>query len=237
MRGVSQAKIMVQGLEVELLRKSVKHLRLKVYPPDGRVRVSAPHFVSDEQVRAAVLARLSWIKKRQDHFLAHPPPPPLEMVTGESLYFWGKRHSLEVVERQGRHELTRQDGEKLQLSVHGSTTTANRLRVVNEWYRSELKQRIPHLLGRWQPVLGVEAREWGVKNMQTRWGSCNIPKQRIWLNLQLAKKPLQCLEYVLVHELLHLLERYHNARFYDLLDRFLPSWQQSRDLLNSSSGR
>ncbi|MDA3972374.1 MAG: SprT family zinc-dependent metalloprotease [Desulfobulbaceae bacterium] len=237
MRGVSQSKMMVQGLEVELLRKTVKHLRLKVYPPDGRVRVSVPHFVSDEEVRAAVLARLSWIKKKQDHFLAHPPTPVLEMVTGESLFFWGKRHSLEVVERQGRHEITIQDGEKLQLSVHGATTTENRLRVVNEWYRSELKQRIPPLLSRWQPVLGVESREWGVKNMQTRWGSCNICKKRIWLNLQLAKKPLQCLEYVLVHELLHLLERYHNVRFYNLLDHFLPSWQQSRDLLNSRSER
>jgi predicted metal-dependent hydrolase len=121
----------------------------------------------------------------------------------------------------------------MQLFVHQETTEPNRTKVLREWYRSYLKQRIPELLAQWQPVLGVEIRDFGVKNMKTRWGSCNINRKRIWLGLQLAQRPAECLEYVVVHELLHLIEKHHNARFYSLMDRFLPRWQHSRSLLTT----
>lgn len=228
-----KTEMVVQGLEVQVVRKVMKHVRLAVFPPDGRVRVSVPVYIGDEQVHEFVLARLVWIKKQQAHFRAHPPLPAVEMVSGECHYFQGVPHQLEVVARQGRHEIVLQNDRTLHLYVHGATTRANRLRVLQDWYRSYLKQQIPLILGRWQPVLGVEAREWGVKNMKTRWGSCNIRKKRIWLNLQLAQKPPACLEYVVVHELIHLLEKNHNGRFYGLLDEFLPGWRQSRTQLTT----
>ncbi len=221
----------IQGIEIQLLRKSIKTLRLGVYPPDGRVRVSVPVGVSDEQVRLFVLDRVGWIKKQQAYFLSRVYPPVLQMVTGESHYLFGQCYQLEVIERHGRHEIVIQDATILQLYVHSTTTIANRLRVLTEWYRSQLKLRIPVILAHWQPIIGVLVTGWGVKNMKTRWGSCNRSKKRIWLNLQLAKKPQECLEYVVVHELVHLLERYHNKRFYGLLERFFPGWRRCRDLL------
>jgi predicted metal-dependent hydrolase len=123
---------------------------------------------------------------------------------------------------------------KLILYVRPNTTTANRELVLNEWYRDELKKRIPALIAKWEPIIGREVAGWGVKRMKTKWGSCNIPQRRLWLNLELAKKPPECLEYILVHEMVHLLERHHNDAFRAYMDKFLPHWRLHRDALNSS---
>jgi predicted metal-dependent hydrolase len=225
------SKINIRDIEVLVVRKDIKNLHLSVHPPEGRVRISVPLSVGDDQVRLAIIGRLPWIRKRQKHFREQPRQSAREMVTGESHYVFGKRYLLELVERWGKHEIIVKNNTTLQLHVRPGTTTANRLLVLNDWYRVQLKKRIPSLLDKWQSKIGVEASSWSVKRMRTRWGSCNIQRKRIWLNLELAKKPIECLEYVLVHELVHLLERHHNDRFRAFLDRFLPIWRVARDVL------
>jgi predicted metal-dependent hydrolase len=156
------------------------------------------------------------------------------MVTGESHYFWGHRYRLEVIERHGKHEVVIKNNNKLRLIVNPGTSRANRELVLNEWYRAALKQRLPNLIAKWEPIIGCEVAEWGIKKMKTKWGSCNISQRRLWLNLELAKKPPECLEYILVHEMVHLLERHHNDNFRAHMDTFMPQWHFHRDVLNSS---
>ena len=212
-------------------RKPIKNLHLGVYPPDGHVRVAVPLHVNDDNVRLAVISRLKWIKTQQANFKAQPRQSERELVTGESHYFFGKRYRLEVIERQGRHEVQIKNNSTLQLFVNPGTTKIRRALVLNEWYRQQLKDRIPKLISRWEPVIGQEVSDWGIKKMKTKWGSCNANEGRIWLNLELAKKPVDCLEYVLVHELVHLVERNHGNQFKAYMDQFLPRWRQVREVL------
>lgn len=228
---MNTSKMKIRDLEIQIVRKNIKNLHLSVHPPEGGVRIAVPLHVDDDQVRLVIIGRLPWIRKRQAYFREQPRQSAREMVTGESHYVFGKRYLLEVVERWGKHEVVVKNNTTLLLHVQPGTTTANRLLVLNDWYREQLKKRIPPLLERWQNKIGVEVSAWGVKRMKTKWGSCSIQKKRIWLNLELAKKPPECLEYVLVHELTHLLERHHNDRFRRLLDRFLPTWRVARDVL------
>jgi hypothetical protein len=223
--------IVIRGIPIQVLRKPIQNLHLAVCPPDGHVRVSVPLHVTDDNVRLAVISRLSWIKKQQAAFAAQPRQSEREMVTGESHYVFGQRYRLAVIERRGRHTVALHHG-TLQLFVNPGTTQANRDRALKAWYRQQLKARIPDLLAQWQPIIGQAVTAWGVKRMKTKWGSCNIQQRRIWLNLELAKKPVECLEYVLVHELVHLLERHHGDRFKTLIDGFLPHWRTCRDSLN-----
>ena len=226
--------ITVQDIRVRIVRKDIKNLHLAVYPPDGMVRVSVPRHITNDNVRLAVISKLSWIRKQQEKFTMQPRQSRREMVTGESHYLFGRRYLLELVERHGRHEISEKNNTTLVLCVNPGTSESNRRLVINEWYRNHLKEKIPGLLTKWEPVIGKEVREWGVKRMKTRWGSCNRTARRIWLNLELAKKPMECLEYVLVHELAHLRERHHNDRFRKLMDQFMPKWRMYRDLLNSA---
>jgi hypothetical protein len=187
--------------------------------------------MTDDNIRLAVISRLSWIKKQQAQFEAQPRQSEREMVTGESHYVFGRRYRLEVIERRGRHEVKIKNGSRLQLFVNPGTSTKNRKLVLTEWYRQQLKSRIPDLLDHWQPVIGKSVSRWRVQKMKTKWGSCNTAKRSILLNLELAKKPVECLEYVVVHELVHLLERSHSDRFRAYLDKFLPHWTLYRDTL------
>ena len=221
----------VLDIPVLVVRKPIKNMHLAVYPPNGRVRVSAPLRITDDNIRLAVISRLKWIRQKQAAFAAQPRQSDREMVTGESHFVFGKRFRLEVIERYGRHEIILKNNSIMQLFIRPGTALQNRQIVLAEWYRQELKNRIPPLLDHWHPIIGRNAADWGVKKMKTRWGSCNILKRRIWLNLELAKKPVDCLEYVLVHELVHLHERHHNDRFKSLMDTFLPQWRSHRDTL------
>lgn len=224
--------ITVGGLAVEVVRKDIKNLHLGVYPPNGRVRVAAPLVVSDEAVRLAVIGKLGWIKRQQAKFEAQPRQSKREMVNGESHYFLGRRYRLRVLTYTGPPRIRCSGAGFLDLFVRAETTTAQRQRALEDWYREQLRGRIPALLAQWQPILGVVAAEWGIKKMKTRWGSCNIRARRVWFNLELAKKPAQCLEYVVVHELVHLLERKHGNRFLALMDQFMPQWRLHREELN-----
>ena len=204
-----------------------------MYPPNGRVRVATPLAVSDEAVRLAVVGKLGWIKRQRARFVAQPRQSRREMVSGESHYFQGRRYRLRVVKGGGAAKVVRRNNSTLVLHVRPETTVEHRQRILQRWYRQHLRTLIPSLLEKWQEVLGVRANEFGIKKMKTKWGTCNIEARRIWVNLELAKKPVSCLEYIVVHELTHLLERNHTERFTAIMDRHLPTWRMSRKELNS----
>ncbi len=225
--------ILVRGIAVEVVRKDIQNLHLGVYPPMGRVRVAAPLVISDEAVRLAVIEKLGWIKRQRAQFAQQPRQSLREMVNGESHYFLGQRYRLRVSEVNAPARVALRGIASLDLFVRPGASTQQREAVLAQWYRRQLKDRIAPLLSKWQALLGVQAHAWGVKKMKTKWGSCNPKARRIWLNLELAKKPEVCLEYIVVHELLHLLERHHNDRFTRLMDQHLPSWRVCRETLKA----
>ena len=227
-------QIDVSGIPVEVVRKNIKNLHLAVYPPEGRVRVAAPLRLDDEAVRLAVVSRLRWIRRQQDGFARQERQSQREMITGESHYVGGRRYRLDVVEHAGPTAISLPNNTTLELRVRPGTSTTQREAALLRWYRRRLREQLPPLIARWEPEIGVAVAEWGIKKMKTRWGTCNIDARRIWINLELAKKPAACLEYIVVHEMVHLLERHHNERFKQLMDRLMPQWRLHRDELNRS---
>ncbi len=228
-------QIKVSGLTVDVVRKDIKNLHLAVYPPMGRVRVAAPLRVNDEAVRLAVISRLAWIKRQKSKFTNQARQSEREYVSGESHYFGGHRYRLNVLYQSGASRVAIRNKSILDLFVPEGSDKAHRERVMLSWYRQQLKELIPSLIVQWQPILGVAVSDWRIKQMKTKWGTCNIEAQRIWLNLELAKKSPQCLEYIIVHEMVHLLERHHNDHFVELMNKFIPQWRLYREELNRSS--
>jgi predicted metal-dependent hydrolase len=227
-------QISVSDVVVDVVRKDIKNLHLAVYPPDGRVRVAVPLLIDDEAVRLAVISKLAWIKRQQALFQGQDRQSAREYVSRESHYYWGERYLLNVAYHDAPPQVVVRNKTTLDLFVRGGSNTAQRERVLQEWYRRQLKAAIPPLIARWEPVIGVHVAEWRVKRMKTRWGTCNEQARRIWLNLELVKKPPQCLEYIIVHEMAHLLERHHDERFVAYMDEFMPQWRLFRDELNQA---
>ena len=227
-------QIIVSGLSVQIVRKAIKNLHLGVYPPNGRVRVAAPLRVTDEAVRLAVVGKLGWIKRQRARFEGQQRESQREMVSGESHYFLGRRYRLQVLPTTGAAKILLRNRTRMELQARSEASPGQRERVLQRWYRQQLKQLVPPLLAKWQPILGVQAADWGIKKMKTKWGACNVEAGRIWLNLDLVKKPPQCLEYIVVHELAHLTERHHNDRFTSLMEKHLPLWRLHRQELNSA---
>ena len=205
--------IQIGMLSIQLHRKDIKNLHISVLPPDGAVRVSAPTHMTDTAIRMAVISRIPWIRQQQHDFEQQARQSFRHMVSGE--------HEVRI--RLGR----------IYLYVSKGTSVDNKMLVLSEYYRQILKERIETLLSVWQPKLEVYPEHWGVRLMKTKWGSCNTASKRIWLNLELAKKPPECLEYIVVHELIHLKERHHNERFLAHMDHHLPDWRERKNLLNS----
>ena len=226
--------ITVDGIQVEVVRKAIKNLHLGVYPPEGRVRIAVPMHLDDEAARLAVVSRLPWVRRKQAALVDQARESDREMVTGESHYVAGRRYLLEVCEVDGDPGVQILGSKRLRLRVRPRTSVTGRRALLEGWYRSRLRARIAELVAAWSAKLGVEVADWRVKRMKTQWGSCTVGARRIWLNLELAKKSDRCLEYVVVHEMLHLLERAHNDRFRELMDRHLPSWELRRDELNEA---
>lgn len=226
--------ITVGGIVVEVVRKDIKNLHLGVYPPQGRVRVATPLVVSDEAVRLAVIGKLGWIKRQKTKFAGQLRQSRREMVSGESHYFMGRRYRLRVHEQDGPARVALRGIASLDLFVRPGASAEKREAVLQRWYREQLMELIPPLLEKWQRQLEVEVAAWGVKKMKTKWGSSNVDARRVWLNLELAKKSPQCLEYIVVHELVHLLERQHNEHFLSLMDKFMPQWRLYKEVLNKS---
>lgn len=225
--------IKVSDLDVEVIKKSIKNLHIGVYPPDGRVRVAAPLQMKNESIRLAIISRLKWIKKHQTAFIKQPREPKRRMERGESHFFQGIRYRLEVIERDAPPELFIKNKARLTLHVRPGTNAEKKKEVLDNWYRQHLKELLPDLIAKWEKIMDVSVNDWGVKKMKVKWGSCNIAAKRIWINLEMAKKPTDCLEYIVVHEMVHLLERRHNDRFVALMDQFLPNWRVRRDKLNN----
>lgn len=222
----------IGNISVEIVKKNIKNLHLAVYPPNGRVRLAAPEGVNDETLRLFAISKLPWIRKQQRRFANQEREPERKYLQRESHYFFGKRYLLRVIEsgKAGRVELKNKT--YLDLYVKPGSTREQRQRLLNKWYRLELKKVVPGLLIKWERKMGVQVDDWSVKQMKTKWGSCNIQQKRITVNLELAKKPLYCLEYIIVHELVHLLERLHNDRFLAYMDKFMPRWKHYREELN-----
>lgn len=227
-------RIEVSGIQVEIVRKDIKNLHLGVYPPNGRVRAAVPLRLGDEAVRLALVSRLGWIKRQRRAFLEQERQSEREMVTGEAHYVEGRRCRLRLVLFDGPARVELRNIGTLVLRVRPRLDAEQRRVVLERWYRARLREHARDLIAHWAVRLGVSVSDWGIKKMRTRWGSCNQNAQRIWLNLELAKKPIQCVEYIVVHELVHLLERQHNERFAALMDQYLPDWRLRRDLLRSS---
>ncbi|MFZ4151148.1 M48 family metallopeptidase [Streptomyces pseudogriseolus] len=229
----ASAYLTIRGIDIDVIYKNIKNLHIGVYPPLGRVRVAAPQQLDDEQVRLAVIQRLPWIKEQRDQLRSAARQSLREMVTGESHYVWGVRRRMKVVERPGRahFELA---GERLLLYVPAGTSAERRRELLDRWYREQLRHAIPSLITKWEPILDVSVSRWSIKRMKTKWGSCNRETGHIWFNLELAKKPLACLEYIVVHEMAHYLERHHDDRFTKLMERSMPNWRSLRDQLNKA---
>lgn len=231
---IEEHELMVSGLRVHLIRKSIKNLHLGVYPPDGHVRVAAPLTVSTEAVRRAVIEKLGWIKRQQAKFNQQERQPEREMVSGESHYFLGHRYRLQVIPAAGHSKIILPNRSFMELYVSPDSSAEYRRQILARWYRTQLKGLLNPIVDKWQHLLQVEVTAWGIKKMKTKWGSCNPDAGRIWINLELAKKSLQCIEYVVAHELLHLVERTHNSRFVTLLDLHIPQWRVYRQELNAA---
>jgi hypothetical protein len=225
-------QIEVNGLTVDVVRKKIKNLHLAVYPPEGRIRVAAPLLLDDDAVRLAVISRLPWVKRQQAKFQEQERQSKREFVDGESHYFQGERYRMNVVEHNATGKIVIRNKKTIDLYVRPGSTLAQRERVMLDWYRAYLKTRIPPLIDKWEQKIGVEVAEWRIKKMKTHWGTCNIQDRRIWINLELAKKSERCLEFIIVHEMMHLHERKHNQRFIDLMNYHMPSWQAYREELN-----
>lgn len=230
---ISAEKIAIANLEIDVIRKNIKNMHLAVYPPTGRIRLSAPLKTDPDVVRLFAISKLGWIKKHVKNFIEQPRETKRQYVTGESHYFLGNRFLLKVVEHNGYSKVDLSGVKHIQLKVKSGTTIEERGSIMKEWYRKELKKIVPDLIEKWEKIIGVKANDWGIKHMRTKWGACNTDEKRIWLNLELAKKPMNCIEYIIVHELVHLLERHHNENFVKHMDQFMPKWRLNRDELNS----
>jgi len=224
-------QIDVGGISVDVVFKDIKNVHLSVHPPTGRVRISAPARLKLDTIRVFAISKLDWIKKQQTKLQAQEREAPREYLDRESHYVWGRRYLLKVNEENTtptvelKHNL-------MMLTVRPGAGLEKREAVVSAWYREQLRVAMLPLIAKWEPLLGVKADRIFVQRMKTKWGSCTPRRRSIRLNSELAKKPRECLEYVIVHELVHLLEPSHNHRFVNLMDKFMPQWRQHRDELN-----
>lgn len=224
--------IKVSNIEIDIIKKNIKNLYISVLPPSGSVRVSAPLKMNDEMIKSFIMSKVPWIIKSQSRFKNRAVQIERKYVSGESIYLWGRRYEMNVEYTKTACKIDI-IGDKLYFCIRKQSTMEQRQSALNEWYRRQLKDKVLPLLEKWQDILGVKVQEFRIKKMRTRWGTCNINDKRIWLNLELAKKPPECLEYVVVHELVHLLERNHNKVFKAYMDKFLPDWRNIKDELNS----
>jgi predicted metal-dependent hydrolase len=230
---ISPEILQIANVQIDVVRKNIKNMHLAVYPPHGRIRLAVPENTDEEILRLFAISKLGWIKKHVKNFKEQARETKRDYVSGESHFFQGKRYILEVHEDKGYSKVSVNGTKKINFKVPTGATTEDKSRIMKEWYRKQLKIQIPPLIQKWEKVVGVQVNDWGVKQMKTKWGACNIEAKRIWLNLELAKKPPICLEYILVHELVHLHEKNHNERFIALMNQFMPKWRLHRNELNS----
>lgn len=224
-------EILLGDIKVDVILKDIKNIHLSVYPPNGSVRVSAPSRMSLENIRVYAISKLNWIKKHRNRFQNQDRETPRDYISKEGHYYFGKRYLLKIIHHE-KPPTVEIKHDRLVIFINHSHNIEKRKLILEAWYRKELKVIIPNLIEYWEKIIGVKVNEFGIKKMKTKWGTCNIKARRIWLNLELAKKPLHCLEYIIVHEMVHLLERNHNSKFIAHLDKFLPQWRSYKEELN-----
>lgn len=224
--------ISIENIDIELIRKNIKNVHLSVYPPNGRVRLAVPQRMDDEAARAFAVSKLSWIIKQRKKFSMKEIQLEKEYVSGEKHFFLGICYLLNVVEASGKQHAEIRNSKYIDLYVRPGSSKEKREKVLLEWYRENLKNIIPVYIEKWEEVMKVKVNNFGIKLMKTRWGTCNVRDKRIWINLELAKKNPRCIEYVVIHEMVHLIERSHNDIFKGYMSKFLPNWKSIKDELN-----
>ncbi len=228
-----KTRIDIDDISVDVIFKNIKNIHLSVIPPDGIVRVSAPGYLKLESIREFVISKLNWIRKQTDKLKFRARQTPSEFLEGENHFVWGKGYRLSVVEKN-QAPLVQLEHNRMILTLRPGADQNKKRAVVDAWYRDEIKNVAPSIIVNREKSMGVRVEKLFVRRMKTRWGTCNVRKGTIRLNTDLARRPLECLEYIIVHEMTHLLEPSHNRRFKLLMDSFLPGWRQYRDMLNRS---
>ncbi|MGQ0813087.1 MAG: M48 family metallopeptidase [Gemmatimonadota bacterium] len=225
------ARLKLGGMVVDVVLKDIKNVHLSVYPPEGSVRISAPRRMKIDTIRAFAASKLDWIRQQQNRLRAQERETPRDYSERESHYVWGKRYLLTVREADERPSIELRQ-KRMVLRLRPGTDETKREAIVDKWYREQIKLAVPPLVAEWAPLIGVELEHFFVQRMKSKWGSCNHDARTIRLNSELAKKPAECLEYIVVHELVHLIEPTHNPHFTALMDRFMPNWRHKRQVLN-----
>lgn len=223
----------VNGIPIDIVKKNIKNLHLAVYPPNGRVRLAVPKNTSEEKIRLFVISKTTWIKRKQKQLREQLRQTERKYITGEDHYYRGNRYILRVKYHNAPAKVKLSGNKYLDMYVRKRSSRNYRHRAIQEWYRNSLKEKIPTLLEKWEGKTGIKVKEWRIRKMKTKWGTCNTKDKRIWLNLELAKKPDHCIEYVLVHEMTHIIEKRHNEKFRAYMTRFLPKWELYKDELNN----
>lgn len=218
--------VTINGIDIEVTKKPIKNLRLGVFPPNGQVRVSAPIHLSNSEIINFATSKIDWILKHRVRYIGLNKKLQLRYIAGEEHFLFGTGYLLNVIYTKKSPRVEIKDERFLDLYVKAESTEDDRKKVLEDWYRNCLKEVIPILINKWQTIMNVKANSWGVKSMKTRWGTCNVRDKRIWLSLALAKMPQYCLEYVVIHELAHLIERSHGDRFKAIMDKFYPNWRE-----------
>ncbi len=216
---------------IDVVQKDIKNLHLSVYPPTGKVRIAAPLRMSEDSIRIYALSKLSWIRKQQQKFINQKRESPRDYINRESHYYLGKRYLLNVIEVDETPRVILKY-RTIDLYVRPGSNKEKRQEILENWYRTNLKSLLPEMVAKWEKLMGIRVNELAIKKMKTKWGTCNSDAKRIWINLELAKKDMECIEYIVVHEMVHLLEKKHNDNFLILMNRFLPEWKQYRIELN-----
>ncbi|WP_321282335.1 SprT family zinc-dependent metalloprotease [Marinifilum fragile] len=226
-------QIKVSDITIDVVRKDIKNIHLAVYPPTGRVRIAAPLKTNDDSIRLFAISKIGWIKRNQRKFKGQERISPREYKQREAHYFQGKRFLLNIIETDTKPKVELKGKKRIDLYVRPNSSIEKKHEILTEWYRSQLKNQIPSIIEKWEKRLDLKVNEWQIKLMKTKWGSCNIEKKKILINLELAKKPERCLEYIIVHEMIHFKERLHNERFLYYMDTYFPNWKQLKKELNN----
>ena len=224
-------RIKLGKIVVDVALKDIKNVHLSVYPPTGRVRISAPRRMSIDTIRVFAISKLGWIKQQQKKLREQERETPREYLDRESHYVWGKRYLLKVVEQDAAPKVELKHSRMI-LRIRPETKEEARQAIVAQWYREQVKAYVPDLIAKWEPIIDSKVKRVFVQKMKTKWGSCNPAAGNIRLNTDLARKPRECLEYIIVHEMIHLLAPTHNAKFVALMDQFMPQWRIRRGQLN-----
>lgn len=225
--------ITISNIRIDVVRKDIKNIHLAVYPPTGRVRIAAPFEIAEDAIRLFAISKLGWIKRNQKKFEEQLRITKREYKQRESHYFQGKRYLMILTETEKKPKVVLKNKKFIEIYVKPKTSAIKCHELLTHWYRVQLKKQIPSIIEKWENILNVKVDNWKIRQMKTKWGSCNTEKKQICINLELVKKPEYCLEYIVVHEMVHLLERHHNENFQYYMDTHLPMWKQLKSELNT----